>query len=446
MSQTKTNTLFALFERALGMLFSLGTAMLLLRSLSKEDFAAWGLFLLITYFLDMARSGLIQNGLVRNLTLTRESPQSYVSLKQAAFLLNVFFTFCSNLILWLIMDWIADSWNVPQLLGIIPVYFVLSFVQVILTHFNYIQQALHEFKGIFLANISSKAAIFCWVVYCYVSGASVNLFSLAMAMLLGLCIGSMASWYFLQKLVQPKYMGENSFNQIFHWIKQLISYGKWVLGTNFSTMLYKNVDKLSLGYLIGPAAFAVYEAAGKVTQLVEAPSFSIASVVFPKGSERLKEKGPNGIKLLYERSVGAILAIVLPFILGILLFPETIMLLFAGDAYLESADILVITAFFGLLLPFAVQFGTILDATGKPHINFAYTFFTAVLNLVLSWYFIQWYGLRGAAWATLIGYGVSFVLTQLYLHRHFRINALQAIGYIPEFYVASWKMLVGRKD
>jgi len=208
-----------------------------------------------------------------------------------------------------------------------------------------------------------------------------------------------------------------------------------------STMFYKNVDKLTLGYLIGPAAFAVYDAAGKVTQMVEAPSFSIAAVVFPQGAERMAEQGAVGVKRLYERSVGAILAIILPFLIAILLFSKQIMLAFAGPAYLESAGVLVITAFFGLFLPFAVQFGTILDATGKPAVNFAYTLFTAILNLALSWWFIQQYGLMGAAWATLTGYALSFVLMQLYLYKHFRINALHAFLHIPDFYKMGWNML-----
>jgi O-antigen/teichoic acid export membrane protein len=155
----------------------------------------------------------------------------------------------------------------------------------------------------------------------------------------------------------------------------------------------------------------------------------------------MEQHGAAGIKRLYERSVGAILAIILPFLLLILLFSKPIMLFFAGPAYLDSANILVITAFFGIFLPFAVQFGTILDATGKPEINFAYTFFTAMLNLGLSWFFIQEFGLMGAAWATLAGYAISFVLMQVYLNKYFKINAFRAFSYVPEFYRMGWEMV-----
>lgn len=425
------------------MVLSLGTAMLLLRGLSKEDFAAWALFLLVTYFIEMARAGLIQNGLVRHLAIHRDSPATFTAIKKAALWLNFGFSIVSNLILWGCMQWIVSAWQVPQLEAVFPIYFGSNFVMALLSHFNFLQQAQHTFKGIFQANLCYRLALFSWVLVCKICSIELDLQSLAIAMMAGAGLGALASWRMLRGLPVPAFEGKIAYKHVVDWVKKLALYGKWVLGTNISTMFYKNIDKLTLGYLIGPAAFAVYDAAGKVTQLVEAPSFSIAAVVFPKGAERMEQQGAEGIKHLYERSVGAILAIVMPFLLLILLFSKPIMLLFAGPAYLDSANILVITAFFGMFLPFAVQFGTILDATGKPQINFAYTLFTAGLNLGLSWVFIQKFGLMGAAWATLAGYAISFVLMQGYLNKYFKINALRAFGYVPEFYRMGWGMLKG---
>jgi len=444
MPQSRKNAGYALLEKGSGMVLSLGTAMLLLRGLSKENFAAWGLFLLLTYFIEMARAGLIQNGLVRHLAIYRDAPAEYAAIRKAALWLNFGFSIASNLILWGSMRWIMSTWHVPQLEAVLPIYFVTNFVMALFYHFNFLQQAQHTFNGIFQANLCLRLALFSWVLFCKICAIGLDLQSLAVAMLIGGAIGALASLRVLKGLPMPRFEGKIAKAHVIEWIKKLALYGKWVLGTNMSTMFYKNIDKLTLGYLIGPAAFAIYDAAGKVTQLVEAPSFSIAAVVFPKGAERMAQQGAAGIKHLYERSVGAILAIIMPFLVLILLFSKPIMLLFAGPAYLDSANILVITAFFGMFLPFAVQFGTILDATGKPEINFAYTLFTAVLNLGLSWFFIQEFGLMGAAWATLTGYAISFVLMQVYLNKYFKINALRAFGYVPEFYRMGWEMVRGK--
>ncbi|MCC7504864.1 MAG: hypothetical protein IT259_06180, partial [Saprospiraceae bacterium] len=52
--------LLTLLEKSAGLIFALGTAMILFRGLDKSDFAAWGVFLIVTYFLEMGRSGLLQ--------------------------------------------------------------------------------------------------------------------------------------------------------------------------------------------------------------------------------------------------------------------------------------------------------------------------------------------------------------------------------------------------
>jgi len=207
-----------------------------------------------------------------------------------------------------------------------------------------------------------------------------------------------------------------------------------VLGTNLSTMFYKNIDKLTLGSMLGPAAFAAYDAAGKITQMIETPSFSIAAIVFPQSARKMDTEGPEGVRRLYERSVGAVLALILPFVVLSVLFAQPIIWLFAGSAYAESANVLRLTAFFGLFLPFAVQCGTVLDATGRPALNFAYTLFTAVLNLGLSYLFVARLGLMGAAWATLCGYAVSFALQQYRLARDYGVRWWRAFTYVPAFY------------
>lgn len=428
-------------EKGSGMALSLGTAMLLLRLLSKEDFAAWGLFMLVTYFVEMGRSGLIQNGLVRHLALHRHDSEAFDAIRRASLMLNLAFSVVSNLALWLAAGWISATWHAPQLLFLLPVYFVVNFILALFYHVNFVQQANHEFRGIFWANFILRAVLFGWIVVCWRAGISIDLFSLACASLVGAVAGTAASMLVLKRLNLPKPEGSVPFWKVVFWMKELARYGRWVLGTNLSTMFYKNIDKLTLGHLLGPAAFAVYDAAGKVTQLVEAPSFSIASVVFPKSAEKMQTEGTAGVKHLYERSVGAILAIILPFLAGVVLFARPVMLAFAGEAYLESADILRLTALFGLFLPFAVQFGTVLDSTGKPAINFAYTLFTAVLNLGLSFVFVQRFGLPGAALATLAGYALSFILMQAYLYRHYRINALRAFYHIPGFYGMGWDIV-----
>ncbi len=426
---------FSLLEKGAALVFNFGTTVLLLRLLTKEDFAAWGIFIIVTYFVEMGRSGLIQNGLVRHLALSRDDRETYSAISTAALLLNFSFSVFSSLLLWLGMNWIAQQYQVPQIAELLPIFFATNLAMSLYSHGCFVQQANSEFRGPFWGAACFRGLPFFWVLFCWLTGRPIELSHLAWAMLVGAAAGSIAVWLF----ARPFLFFSKKFD--FQQVAKLFSFGKYVLGTNLSTMFYKNIDKLTLGHLLGPAAFAVYDAAGKVTQLVEMPSFSVAAVVFPHSAERMASEGSSGVKRLYERSVAAILAIILPFLILVLLFAEPIIWLLAGEQYMASADVLRLTAFFGLFLPFAAQFGTVLDSTGRPATNFAYTLFTALLNLVLSYWFVAEFGLFGAAFATLLGYAVSFVFMQIYLFKHFKVNALNAFRYVPEVYGMGWEML-----
>lgn len=430
---------FTLMERGSGLVFSLGTAVLLLRGLSKEDFAAWGLFLILSYTLEMGRAGLIQNGLMRFLSTQREHPAEYRAITTAALTLSLVYSLVSNLLLWAGFDWLIGMYHVPQIAAAMPVYVGINVLMILFCHFNFVQQANFEFRGLFWSNFCYRGMLFAWVLWCKLNGHPFQLQQLALAMLAGALVGTGASWLFAKPFLQHNRWPDRL------WVGKLVAYGKYVLGTNLSTMFYKSIDRLTLGHIIGPAAFAVYDAAAKITQLVEAPSFSIAAVVFPQSAVRMEKEGAAGVQYLYERSVGAILAIILPFLVCVLFFAEPIIYLFAGKQYMESANVLRFTAFFGLFMPFAVQFGTVLDSTGKPEVNFRYTLFTAVLNLGLSYAFILQFGLFGAAYAILLGYAVSFVLMQRLLHRNFGIRWWRAFGYSGAFYKQVWQMLTRAK-
>lgn len=423
---------YTLLEKGSGLVFALGTAMLLLRGLTKADFAAWGLFLVITYFLEMGRSGLLQNGMM---TFIAQEPGQSNNIIGTALILNLGFSVVSGLIMWLSTGWLADTYQSPQLYTILPVYYLTNFVMVALYQCNFVQQAYAEFRGIFWGTFCQRGTLFLWILFCRIAARPLSLYEMAWVMLMGAILGVIASWLFARKYFP------NTYKFDFQWIKKYFHYGKYVLGTNLSAMFYKNIDKLALGHIVGPAAFAVYDAAGKITQMVEAPSFSIAAAVFPHSAREMAHKGKEGVKILYERSAGAILAIIIPFLVIAVLFAPQIVRVFAGGGYGEAASVLRLTAFYGLFMPFAVQFGTVFDSTGKPGLNFSYTLFTAVLNLALNYQLVRQYGLYGAAYAMLIGYAISFVLMQEALYRHFRIRWWRAFIFIPEAYSIAWQVI-----
>src|SRR5690606_13239672 len=116
--------------------------------------------------------------------------------------------------------------------------------------------------------------------------------------------------------------------------------------------------------------------------------------------------GNNGVKNLYEKAVGAILAFMIPAILLVWIFAHYIIWFVAGAQYLDAVPILRITMLYGLFMPFAVQFGTVLDSIGLPKINFYFTLANLILLGAIDYFFIWGFGTIGAAYGTLLAYAV----------------------------------------
>ena len=89
---------------------------------------------------------------------------------------------------------------------------------------------------------------------------------------------------------------------------------------------------------------------------------------------------------------------------------------------------------YGLFVPFAVQFGTILDSTGRPQINFYFTMGGAILNVILNYWFISQYDLIGAVYGTLSTYIITFIGMQWLLNHYFDIRAYRVFYYAIDFY------------
>ncbi|MFK8103771.1 MAG: flippase [Saprospiraceae bacterium] len=428
--------LFSFFEKGSVFLFGFGSFFFLVRELTPEAFGAWVVFLATASFIEVGRAGLLQNAVIKYLA-TCEA-KDYGKISSASLFINVSLTLFSVGFLLIFAKGLSHWLNFPELYELFYIYAITTAFLIPMHQFNFIQQANLDFRGIFWSNFTKQGLFFAFVSIYYFGPWQLEILALAKFQVLTAFAGASVSYFFAKPYLKFDRMIDK------HWVLTLFHYGKYVFGTNLSAMLYKTIDKFMLSNLsIGAtAAVSVYEAAIRVTNLAEVPTFSVASVVFPQGAKQIETGGKPAIKILYEKSVGAILAIIAPFLIFVLLFPEFIIMIIAGEQYIESAGILRFTILYGLFLPFAIQFGTVLDSMGRPKINFLFTVFGAILNVFFNYIFIINYGIVGAAYGTLTTYGVTFVLNQFVLYKILDIKAYRAFPYMIGFYKEGYQMLL----
>lgn len=418
---------FTILQRFSLLLFGFGSFYILIRLLTKDDFGTWSLFLSITSLIEVARSGLIKNALVKHLTTAAD--EDHAKIITASLWLNIILTAISVLLLWFGASYLSQKWDAPELEQMFYIYMVTTIFLIPFFQFEFIQQANLDFQGIFFSNFTRQGLFFLFVVISFNTDSTISLLELAQVQILTAISGIFVSFFFVRK-----YISLSKHISIF-WIKKLFHFGKYTFGTNVSHMIFSSVDQFLLGSLISKSAVASYNVALRITNLVEVPTVSIAEIVFPQSARRLETQGLDGVKHLYEKSVGVILAIILPVLLVVMVFPGLIIRIIADEKYLSTIPLLQITVLYTLFVPFARQFGTVLDSIGKPQINFYFVIIGASINAALNYVFIKQFGIIGAAYGTLISFSLTFILNQIVLKKILNVALVKVFYHMVQFYV-----------
>lgn len=404
---------FTLLERGTSLLFGVGTFALLARSLPKEAYGTWMLYLSVYSFVEVARIGLIKNPLIRS---AHEKGQSFAVVQSTALAINLITGVLVAIVLYLSRFAIAAMWGAPELAALFEVYAFGFVLFSIYSHLDFIQAANMNFRGPSLAIISEKMLFFGGALYVFFYEGSFPVVRLAWFHLASVSLGILVSLFwglrYMRLLRSPKKDVALS----------LLGYGRYTLGTNLGAILLRNIDTWMIGWLMTPTAVATYNVAMRVANLFETPTQALAQILFPKAIQDIKKEGIPAFKRLYERSVALLLLPTIPFTLIVLAFAGPIVLLLAGPGYDDSAPVLMVTMLFGLLIPFNKQLGILMDANGQARTNMLFVFRNALVNTLLNLVFIYHYGVVGAAVATLLTFVISLFIEQRYAKRHYGIE------------------------
>lgn len=419
--------LFTLFQRVSLIIFGFGSFFILVRYLSKDEVGIWTIFFSITALVEVARNGLIQNALIRNITINESSTHS--AIYTASFTLNALITTGSIFMLILISPLLDSLYQTHELSTLFIYYSIVAILMIPVSQFEFIQQANFQFSALFYSSFAKQGIFFLCVLASFILEVQISLVTLVLYQALGTFVALIVSTYTSYKYVSLSRAIDKK------WMAKLFHYGKYVVGTNISGKLLSSIDQLMLGYFIGSSAVAVYNTCARITMLVDVPTSAVGQIVFPKSTqEAAKKDGIVGLRNLYEKATGSILAMVIPFTVFVLLFPDFIITVVAGSDYLEGVPVLRVLVFITLIIPFTRQTGSIWDALNLPKYNFIYTLSVASLNAISNLIYIHYFGMIGAAMGTLTTFFISWIATQLILNNMLKVKTWRVIGNIFSSY------------
>jgi len=156
-----------------------------------------------------------------------------------------------------------------------------------------------------------------------------------------------------------------------------------------------------LGVWVSTSEVGIYGVANRVSMLTAFVLVAINSIAAPKISALYHEKNMKQLDKVAKKSTLLMTVIVLPFLLSIMIFTESIMSLF-GDEFSYSVVPLQILLAGQLVNVMCGPVGYMLMMTGNESIYKKITTFSIVIMLSTSLYMIPAFGVNGAALATAI--------------------------------------------
>jgi len=165
--------------------------------------------------------------------------------------------------------------------------------------------------------------------------------------------------------------------------------------------MYYYTDSVMVGTLKGDFDVGIYNAAYRLSSIFLYIPQLYSLIIFPILSKKYitdLEKF-RLISLLYTWIIGSLGVFIS--IVGYLLAPILILIVY-GEKYILSIPVFKILIISIGLSYFTYPLGLILDASNYQKINMYIMFFSIILNAFLNFIFINFYGVVGAAMATLI--------------------------------------------
>jgi lipopolysaccharide exporter len=233
-----------------------------------------------------------------------------------------------------------------------------------------------------------------------VSGQRMTLMDVALFLSVSVILGTVALYAYTRKYLHHQW------NYDGRWTKRLLGFGGYIFGSGVVSNVFQTLDQLMTAAFLKIEYVADYNAASKINQVLDTPSYAAAEVLFPKSAKASAKEGTEKVRYLFERMVSALLCFTIPTALVISLVPGLVLRLIAGPAYVVAAPILQLYMVTGILRPVQNQAANLLNSMGKSGLAFAMNVGYLVVNMGISYVCLKTIGFYGSA----VGSVITFML------------------------------------
>jgi PST family polysaccharide transporter len=387
MSSLKNKTFFGLVWNIINnsslMVLNLVITAILARLLSPKAFGIMGMVQLVIMFI----SKINEFGL--SIAIVQEDTLNQIKLS-SLFYFNVLIGILMTVTTYISADIISNFFEETSLVVFIK---MISIVFLIVS-FSLIQKSLlrrnMEFKKIFIIQLISLIIYGVITIILAYKGFGVR------SLIYGYIAKNIVDTI-LYHIFQKWYP---SLNFDFNSIKDLLSFGGYLMGSSFFGYFNNNLDYLIIGRILGATALGYYTIAFRIITIPTNKIGLLISKTFLPAFSKIK-KDKKKIKKYYLKVIEYISLITFPMMVGMAVVAEEFTLLVYGDKWVQSIVVIQILAVAGLFKSLTTTVGTIFFSQGRSDITFKWNIFK-LLNLLILMYLGTKWGLIGVAIAVSI--------------------------------------------
>ena len=219
--------------------------------------------------------------------------------------------------------------------------------------------------------------------------------------------------------------------------KQLISFSMPFMLSNALQAVYSTVDMLVVGNVVGETGLSAVNNASMLVMLLTTMCIGFAN----SGQVLIAQMTGAGRKRDVNFAIGTlftamtIIAVVMSVLSVVFCNPLLSLLNVQEGAYEEARDYMIICGGGMIFTAGYNMVSAVLRGMGDGKRPLVFIAIASVVNVVLDIVFVKYLGwsVAGAAWATIIGQAVSFIISMIYLYRR-----REAFGF--DFKAASFKI------
>jgi O-antigen/teichoic acid export membrane protein len=360
--------------------FNAVTFLLLARTLSKELFGEWIIYVTAASLLNMLQVGLTSTGAIRAISISAgKENNSFIG---ASYQLGFYSSIAIAVLFypsWYILQWFfPQSYYYPVLLF----YPLLALLSLPYNQAKTITQAKVNFGGLLAMKLLHGLSMLIFIgIYINFHEPSIEILILlhALSNFLPGVLSLIKGWDGI------KHFKEAGKQQI----SELLNFGKYSTLISVGSSLLRSADTfiLSMSVAMGPAAIAIYAIPMKFVEAVEIPLRSFSATAYPKLSQAIQKGTDRFNEVLHSYNL-ATTAMIIPIIIILLVFAEPLLLFVGGDQYIDSIglqkNILYVILIYIFILPVDRYTGVALFALNKPVMNFYKTMIMLATNIIFD--------------------------------------------------------------